>query len=266
MGFKLRVPKISVPKINAQTLARGYVKTMTGGFSPVVKFAQDQTGATKKINEAGDSISGAIAGNAGKGGGGYFVPASMQAEADRAELYRNQREQDLAAGRKRGEEVFSDGALGRLDETIMNARKQQAEQGFTGNEMNALRDQNLASLNQQNAGAARNARIQAAAEGVRGGRAVAMNNRMLGEQSAAAANSERELFLKGIESRRQGLTDLEAAQKYNQEQKNRELQGRLTTELGYGGLGAAERGAAIQAVVGQQQAAAAANSGGKGKK
>lgn len=262
MGFKIKAPKISMPKINTQTIARGYVKSLTGGaLNPVVKYASDRTGLTDKMNDYADNISG----NAGKGGG-YVVPASMQAEADRAEMYRQQREQDLAAGRKRGEEIFTEGSLGRLDDMVMNARKQQAEQGFTTNETNALRDQNLAALNQQNAGAARAARIQAAAEGVRGNRAVAMNNKLAGEQSAAAANNERELFLKGVEARRQGLTDLEAAQKYNQEQKNRELQGRLTTELGYGGLGAAERGAAIQAIVGQQQAQAAANSGGKGKK
>ncbi len=80
---------------------------------------------------------------------------------------------------------------------------------------------------------------------------------------------ERDLFLKNIDARRQGLTDYEAAQKYNTEQKNAELQGRLTTEMGYGALGAADRGAAMQGAVGSQQAAAAvaaAKAGGKGKK
>lgn len=265
MGLKM--PKIKAPRISVPKIATTGIKYLAGGLNPIVKQVQDATGVTKYIDQAGNTVGGAIGGNAGKGGGGYQVPASMQAEADRAEMYRNQREQDLAAGRKRGEEIFTDGSLGRLDEMVMNARREQAEKGFTGNEMNALRDGNLANLNQQNQGAQRNARILAAAEGVRGGRAVAMNNKMIGEQGAAAAQGERELFLKSIDARREGLSNLEGAQKYNIDQKNKEITGRLTTEMGYGGLGAAERGAAIQALVGQQQAQAAANAGGgKGKK
>lgn len=239
MGFKLKLPKTGIKVLD---------KKVTQG----VNLAFNQFGIKSPLK----APSAGLPGNPG---------GDEQARIDR---YRTEREKDLAAGRARGEEVFKDGTLGRLDDLTMKARLA-GTQGFTPEEQNAMRDDNLGALNAQNNGAIRQQRILAAAEGVRGGRAAAQVQKTVADQGAQKAAMERDLFLKNIDARRQGLTDYEAAQKYNTEQKNAELQGRLTTEMGYGALGAADRGAAMQGVVGQQQAAAAvaaAKAGGKGKK
>lgn len=186
------------------------------------------------------------------------------------DIARSEREKDLAAGQARGEEVFKEGSLGRLEggtiDEILAARKAQA-QGFTPEEQNAMRSENLANLNRQNGADARNARIMSAAEGVRGNRAVVMNNKVLADQGAAKAAMERDLFLKNIDAKRAGLDALQGfegdRQKYNIEQKNKELQGRLTTELGYGSLGAADRGQVMQSIVGENQARAGQGGGSK---
>lgn len=183
------------------------------------------------------------------------------------DLARAERAKDLAEGRARGEEIFKEGSLGRVDEAVMLARKQQAEQGFTDQENSALRDNQMAA--RQALGAdARNQRIMMAAQGVRGGRAAALGSKLAAEQGAQAVNSERELFLKRLDAKRGGLDKLDEAQRYNIEQKNKEITGRLTTELGYGSLGAADRGQSQMASVGAQQAQAMALSANKksGKK
>ena len=183
------------------------------------------------------------------------------------DLARSERAKDLAEGRARGEELFKEGALGRVDEAVMAARKQQAEQGFTDQENSALRDNQMAA--RQALGAdARSQKIMLAAQGIRGGRAAALGSKLAAEQGAQAVNSERELFLKRLDAKRGGLDKLDEAQRYNIDQKNKELTGKLTTEMGYGSLGAADRGQSQMASVGAQQAQAMALSANKkgGKK
>lgn len=172
-------------------------------------------------------------------------------EQARINMARTERAKDLSEGKQRGAELSS-----AYDE-ILSRRRQQADQGFTTQEMNAMREQNIGSMNQQNAAQNRAMRIQQAAQGVRGTQAIAQQGAAQKAQNANMVNAERDLFLKGIEEKRRGLDALTDV-------TGRKMQVQSTTELGYGALGAADRGAAMQAVVGQQQAEAARNSGGGG--
>ncbi len=183
-----------------------------------------------------------------------------QARIDRARI---ERAKDLAEGRARGTEQFGDGSLGRLSaESLDNLRKN--SKGFTAEEQNAMRDNNLSTINQNNSSQLRQLKIQQAQSGVRGGQAVAQRAKAMSDQTGQVAANERELFLKNIDARRVGQSALIDSEKYTNEQKNREKMAQMTTELGFGALGSADRAAAIQAIIGKQQAAAAANSGGGG--
>lgn len=164
----------------------------------------------------------------------------------RLDQARGDREKDLVSGRARGQEVFGSGSLGRLSE------------GYSNEEMSAMRDQNLGTINANNTNNLRQLRIQQAAQGLRGGQATAQINKARMEQGGQVAGAERDLFLKNIDARRD-------SQKYNFDQGAREKQAQLTTELGYGALGSADRGGVTQGIVGEKQAAAAANSGGSKK-
>lgn len=188
--------------------------------------------------------------------------AQEQARIDRA---RTERAKDLGEGRARGEQLFGEGSLGRISPELLDQLRAQSK-GFSPEEQNAMRDQNLSTINQSNAANIRNLKIQQAQSGVRGGQAVAQIAKAKSDQGGQIAASERELFLKNIDARRSGQKELLGAEQYTNEQKNRERMAQITTELGYGALGSADRGAAMQAVIGQQQAAAAARSGGGGGK
>lgn len=188
--------------------------------------------------------------------------AKRQIQMDQA---RAEREKDLAAGRARGIEQFKEGSMGRIDDETIQALRDQAK-GFSNNEMNAMRDQNLSTINQANQGAVRAARIQQAANGVRGPQAAAQIMKMKTDQGAQIAANERELFLKNIDARRTGQQSYIDAQKYDQGQASKERLAQITTELGYGSLGSADRGAVLQSIIGEKQAAASAASGGGGGK
>lgn len=211
--------------------------------------------------------------------------AAESAEFNRRnDLLKNQRTRDLAEGRARGSQLFGDNSLGRLDEgtnvalkRIMNQRRAQAEQGFSPQEMNAMREQNLSSINQGNQGALRQLQIAQAQSGVRGPMAAAQRAKLLSEQSAQQGGLERDLFLKQIEQKRSGLSDYEqslanaeqqklAKQQFNIGQAQREKFGQLSSELGYGSLGAAERAGLLSAISGEktaQKSLEAAQGGGK---
>lgn len=178
---------------------------------------------------------------------------------------RAERAKDLAEGRKRGEEIFGEGSLGRTSAEVM-ARRQKEAQGFSAEEMNAMRDNNLATINSANSANIRAARINQAAQGIRGGQAAAQIQKMRNEQGSQIATGERELFLKNIDARRAGLESLDKAQGYDREMGNKEKLARIATEMGYGSLGSADRGAVLQGIIGEKQAQAAAQSGGGGGK
>ncbi len=197
---------------------------------------------------------------------------------------RKARNQDLTQGRKRGEEVFKDGALGRVDAARSGEvagllqRRMDESQGMSPEEMTAARNAGLETINRGAQTSTRNLRGELARSGIRGpalGKALAGVEKERGSQGVTA---ERDLFLKNMDLRRSGLdsyertlsgarTDELGRETYNQGQTGKELAGRLSTELGYGALGAGERGAIMQRLVGEESAQAAKkaaeNSGGK---
>lgn len=203
-----------------------------------------------------------------------------QIDADRAKMFNRQerqkaaqyaaaRNKDLAAGRDRGEQIFGQEALGRVNEQrsadvadIMNRRKEQLG-GFTAEEQGAMRDNNMkAILQSQQAGSRDLARNQARS-GVRGGLATAQQGAFAQQGQGQLADQERQLFLANAAERRGALDKFEqstagaesadlARQQYNQAQKSKELLGKLSTEFGYGSLGSAERTAAMQSILGDK--------------
>lgn len=196
---------------------------------------------------------------------------------------RAEREKDMAAGRARGEELYKEGSLGRLEEARAKeiadiiARRQSESQGFSPEEMEAKRSMAVGDIQNNQAAALRALRGVQGAAGVIGPAAAAQQANLIGQSQAARTGVERDLFLKGVEARRTGLDSLEksiggaraeelAKQQFNLEQIAREKMGRIGTELGYAGLGSAERGAVGQQVVGEAAARAAANAPRGGKK
>lgn len=190
-------------------------------------------------------------------------------EREKAARYAALRNQDLMAGRKRGQEVFGNQALGRVDASrssdvadILSRRKAQLE-GYTPEEQQAMREQNMASTIANQKAGSRDLARQQARSGVRG--ALASNQQaqyQMGTQGQLA-DQERQLFLNNIAAKRDALGGYEqsvgqneaselAKQQFNLGQGEKELQGKLTTEMGYGGLGAQERSAAMQSVLGSR--------------
>lgn len=186
------------------------------------------------------------------------------------------------------------------------SRRLAESQGFTAEEQNLMRERNLATINQGAQGNLRALLTAQGANGIRGNRAVLQQTKLMSDQQGQLANQERELALAQIDARRQGMDKYEnsvnTAQadelgklKYNQELKNanlgalektlgearadelartqfnfdqqgREKLGKTAYEMGYGSLGSADRGAILQAIIGEKQAAASANQGGGGGK
>jgi hypothetical protein len=143
------------------------------------------------------------------------------------------------------------------------ARRNSESNGFTDEEQNAFRTKNQVELNQSLAGKMRALKIAQAQSGVRGGLATAQQASALKDANRANVTNERELFLKNIDARRQGLNSYEQSlgsarkdelerQMYNQGQTSKEKYGRLGTELGYGSLGSGERSALFQKWAGRR--------------
>lgn len=181
------------------------------------------------------------------------------------------READMAKGRARGQELFGEGALGRVQQDragevadIIAQRKAQA-QGFTPEEQQSMRDNNMRSIQQNQAAALRAQQMNMARSGVRGAVAANQMGSMQRGLQGQLADQERQLFLENINQRRQGLGALEqstqgaradelARQQYNQAQMGREKAGQLSTEMGMAGLGAGERSALMQQMSAEQGA------------
>lgn len=194
--------------------------------------------------------------------------------ADLTNQFADQREDDLAKGRQRGEQVFAPGSLGRVDEgrsaevAAILARRQAESNGFTPEEMNSYRTTNVNASNQAFQGAQRALATAQGRSGVHGATAAAQQARLLLDRQNQVGQDENSLFQANIAARRAGLDALEtsttgaradelARQKYNQGQSSAEKQGQLTTELGYGSLGAGDRASAGTIVTGKDQAEAA---------
>jgi hypothetical protein len=186
---------------------------------------------------------------------------------------RTQRDKDMADGRKRGEELFGNGSLGRVDAARsaevadLLARRQKEANGFSPEEMTAYRENNLNNTAQQLAGQMRQMRMQQAQNGVYGATAAAQQNRQLYNTNKDMINNERQLFLNDVDARRAGLSSYEQSlgaarndelnrQMYNQGQVNKEKLGQAATEFGYGSLGTADRGALFQKWAAEDNASA----------
>ena len=181
---------------------------------------------------------------------------------------RNSRNKDLAQGKARGQQIFSN--LGRLDEgrnqdiqTVM-AQRQANLNGFTPEEQNAMRDQNLSSALSGQQAALRQQKIALQQNGVRGGAASAAMAKMQKDNTNANTGMERDLFLKNIDAKRAGLDSYEksaqtalaqeqATKQFNIQQAMKEKMGQLTTELGYGSLGQADRSSILNKLLGEKQ-------------
>ena len=194
------------------------------------------------------------------------------------------RDQDLAQGRLRGEQIFGEGSLGRVAEgnsqdvaDIIAARKANL-QGYTPEEMATLRNQADDEIGKTMGMALRTAKGAQNQAGLNSGIAAGQNTQIAKAAIQAKAQAEQGLLLDQISKRRAALDSLSGEvanaeklnltkQQYNQEQANKEKIGGLTTEFGYAGLGAADRSGVMQQVVGQAQAdamkAQAAKQGGK---
>lgn len=193
---------------------------------------------------------------------------SNQRQAQLLAQNRAGRDADLAQGRKRGEEIFGNDALGRVNAEksaeiadILNRRKAQLE-GYTPEEQQAMREQNMKSIVQGQQAGARDLQRQQARSGVRGALASNQQQSLQAGNQAQLADQERQLFLSQIAEKRGALDKFEGSQRdtekdiltrqqFNLDQKAREKLGALTTEMGMGSLGAAERASVMQQVLGE---------------
>lgn len=192
----------------------------------------------------------------------------------RLEEVTSARDKDLAAGRKRGEEVFGEGSLGRVsaersaDIADVVAKRKAELSGMAPEEETLLRDQALSRINQGSQTALRRLRAEQGASGVRGPLAASQAARILTDAGSQKAQLESDLLGKKLDLRRQALDKLEttlrgtegdelARQRFNLEQGGKEKLGQLGAEFGYGQLGAAERGAIAQELIAKRSAEAA---------
>lgn len=188
--------------------------------------------------------------------------------------FRGERERDFARGRQRGEELYGNQALGRVDENrsaevqSLLDRLQQQMGGYTGGQYQALREKGLEGIRSNTAGNLDKVRAANARAGLRGRSAAASERDVLKQEGRDVAGVYRDLVIGDINERARATgayggaltgarSDELSRRQYNQSQAAKELQGRLAMEFGYGQLGAADRGAAQRWIAGQQQIAAA---------
>lgn len=198
----------------------------------------------------------------------------MAAVSDLINLNRRGMRQDLESGRKRGAEIFGKGSLGEIkakrstEVSDFLARQKANLEGYTPQEQQAFREQNMRSVMANQAAGARDLRRQQAASGVRG--AMASNQQAAMQQATQGqlADQERQLFLNQIAEKRaalanygQGVQGAEGFERqgaqFNLGQREKEKAGQLTTEMGYGSLGSANRASAQEFIAAQRAAEAA---------
>lgn len=183
---------------------------------------------------------------------------------------RADRNRDMEEGRRRGEQVFGEGMLGRVDAARSQevgdvlARRRENLAGFTPEEQNALREQNMTAINQASQGQMRQLRAQQASAGVRGPAALAQQNAMMQGAQGQMTQAERDLFIKNAEMKRGALDSLEQSigsarsdelsrQQFNIGQQNKEKYGQISSELGFASLGSSDRAAVAQQLLGEKQ-------------
>lgn len=212
--------------------------------------------------------------------------AKRDADFDRRlSKVRGEREADLARGRARGEELFGEGKLGRVREgrsadiADVIERRRARLSGFSPEEQEAFKSAAVQPLQRNAQNVERDIRRTAGASGLRGGIVAAQQMQAKRDAAREMSNAERDLFLKNIAEKKEGLSAFEGSvgsaeadelkrQEANLQRKSQEAFGRTSTEMGFAGLGANDRAAIMQGMVGEQQAKAmraSANSGGGGK-
>jgi hypothetical protein len=202
----------------------------------------------------------------------------------RADVSRAHRELDIFRGQQRGQEMFGEGSLGRIEQTrsgdisdILAQRKSQSQEGFGAAEFQAAREQRLEGLGRAEQAQLRQLRGLQGAQGIRGGLAAGQTMGLMQKQAQERQSAERDLFLREADLKRQALGEYEQSlrgteadelmrQQYNFENKRRELMGQLTAMYGEAALGVSERGSAASAQAAKEYARASAAQGGGGKK
>lgn len=188
-------------------------------------------------------------------------------------------QKDIERGEAQLGKEFEEGALGRLDvarsadlASIIEQRREGAK-GLSSEEAQALRERGTQEIDRGTQTALRQLRGRQGISGVRGAAGVAQEVNVLGAGQQAKAQSERELLIKNIEAKRQGLGEFEesltgaesseeARRLFNLEQQQKEKFGRLSSGLGFAQLGVQER-ASIRGVAAAQSNVQSAAGGGK---
>lgn len=181
---------------------------------------------------------------------------------------------DVLEGARFGEAVLGENGLGRSTDSadVNQSMDQLREQslGFSGAESTARREQAMGNIGTATQGQQRALQAQLARAGVRGGAAGKQIGDVAVQGIQAQANAEQQLFIQGEDARREGTGKFAKAagaqSSFDLGQAAKEKAIVLQSGMGFAQMGAAERGAKIQADASKAAAAsqAAANSGGGG--
>jgi VIT1/CCC1 family predicted Fe2+/Mn2+ transporter len=170
----------------------------------------------------------------------------------------------MAQGRQRaeqafqgaGQDVFFTRGQGAIQSDVGDiiARRRAALAGLTGEESNAMREQELAGITQSEATAARQLRGAQAASGVRGGLAGAQQAALIQQAQNKRAELERQLFLENIRQKQAALGAFEGTIGQEAQQARQRELAKLGIEMGFGQMGSSEAAAAGQIQAGQEGA------------
>jgi hypothetical protein len=209
-----------------------------------------------------------------------FVPRSPEEkEKDfqrRLGLLREERAQDLAEGRERGEQLFKTGTLGRVDSGRAGETQQLIAErraglgGLTSQEQTLARERALQGVTEQSQTELARTRAILGRQNrqLDDPSAVAQQRRILERSLRERGNVERDLLLANTalqEQRRQGLENLTgqaqaselARSQINAQRQQQELSGQLQTQFGIAGLGSQERFGLRQLQEAEEQASQA---------
>lgn len=163
--------------------------------------------------------------------------------------YAAQRDLDIHKGRQVGKEIFYSPEM-----MEMAARNKDLSQGYTGQELGAMRQQAQSQIQGQRGGYLRQLQGRAAKGGIGGARAAAMQANADRGFAGAGAEAERKMLADNANLVRQGNKDY-------QDFVLRQKYGELGSGLAYGQLGSGDRASAAQATAANNQTRQAADRG-----
>lgn len=146
----------------------------------------------------------------------------------------------IESGMGRGRELFYDDP----DMQMLRQRRMDLSQGYSGQEMGALREGARREIAGQRQGYMGQLRSNLARQGVGGARSAAVQSAGNQRFAQAQADAERKMALDSAQLRRQGVSDL-------QDYLFRQKFGQLGTGLGYGQIAAAENTGSAMRQAGQ---------------